>query len=111
MAESHPSFPQPEDTGVSVWRYIDLSKFVWMLQRKALYFTRADLLGDPYEAYYTRAMADPTGFVEGVVVSAVTSILHARLTTLASCFDATAVALTPSGETVTTKYGIPDFGG
>jgi len=31
--------------------------------------------------------------------------------TLASCFDATAVALTPSGETVTTKYGIPDFGG
>jgi hypothetical protein len=29
----------------------------------------------------------------------------------ASSFEETAVALTPSGETVTTMYGIPDFGG
>ena len=29
----------------------------------------------------------------------------------ASSFDSTAVAVTPSGETVTTRYGIPDFGG
>jgi len=29
----------------------------------------------------------------------------------ASSFDSTAVTVTPSGETVTTKYGIPDFGG
>ena len=40
-----------------------------MLQQKALYFARADRLGDPYEAYYTRAMADPAGFVEGVKAS------------------------------------------
>jgi hypothetical protein len=31
--------------------------------------------------------------------------------TLASSFDSTAIALTPSGETVTTRYGIPDLGG
>ena len=36
-------------------------------------------------------------------------LLDARI--LASSFDSHAVAVTPSGETVTTKYGIPDFGG
>lgn len=29
----------------------------------------------------------------------------------ASSFDSQAVAVTPSGETVTTKYGMPDLGG
>jgi hypothetical protein len=32
---------------------MDLAKFLWMLERGALYFCRADLLGDPYEGYYT----------------------------------------------------------
>lgn len=35
-----------------------------MLQRKALYFVRADLLDDPYEGYLTKPMADPAGYVE-----------------------------------------------
>jgi hypothetical protein len=29
----------------------------------------------------------------------------------ASSFESQAMAVTPSGKTVTTKYGIPDFGG
>ncbi len=37
------------------------------------------------------------------------ALLDARI--LASSFDSHAVAVTPSGETVTTKYGIPAFGG
>jgi hypothetical protein len=57
MAETHPSFRQPADTTVPVWRYTDLSKFVWMLQKNALYFSRADLLGDPYEGQVIRRMA------------------------------------------------------
>ncbi len=36
---------------------MDLAKFVWMLQRSALYFCRADMLGDQFEGYYTRRMA------------------------------------------------------
>src|SRR6476646_3194797 len=65
MPRNHSSFPQPDDPSVPVWRYTDLSKFVWMLQRKALYFVRADLLlrDDPYEGYPTKAMADPADFV------------------------------------------------
>jgi hypothetical protein len=32
---------------------MDLAKFLWMLQKNALFFARADQLGDPYEGHYT----------------------------------------------------------
>jgi hypothetical protein len=51
-------FRQPPDEGISVWRYMDLSKFIWMIQRDALFFCRSDLLGDPFEGHYTKAIAD-----------------------------------------------------
>ena len=47
--EAHESFPQPEDAGVKVWRYLDLPRFIWMLARKALTFVRVDSLEDPFE--------------------------------------------------------------
>src|SRR5919204_6109062 len=53
-ASLHPVFVQPTDKAVRLWRYMNLAKFVWSLQRKALFFARADQLGDPYEGYYTR---------------------------------------------------------
>jgi hypothetical protein len=37
---------------------MDLAKFVWVLQNKALHFTRVDHLGDPYEGHYTRIQAE-----------------------------------------------------
>ena len=37
---------------------MDFAKFVWSLQKKALFFCRCDLLGDPYEGYYTKALAE-----------------------------------------------------
>jgi hypothetical protein len=56
MFNEHPSFQAPANSNVSIWRYMDLTKFLWMLQEKALFFTRADLLGDPYEGHYTEAI-------------------------------------------------------
>jgi hypothetical protein len=32
-----------------VWRYMTFSRFVWLLQNKQLWLSRADLLGDPWE--------------------------------------------------------------
>ena len=49
MISEHSSFEPPADRDVSVWRYMDLAKFLWMLQKNALFFARADQLGDPYE--------------------------------------------------------------
>jgi hypothetical protein len=54
-AAEHPSFPAPENRNVRIWRYMGLTKFVWMLQRGAIFFARADKLGDPYEGHYTRS--------------------------------------------------------
>lgn len=55
MTASHPSFVQPDDLDIPVWRYMNLSRFIWVLQNRALYFCRADKLGDPYEGYHTEA--------------------------------------------------------
>lgn len=32
-----------------VWRYMSFSRFVWLLQKKQLWLSRVDLLGDPWE--------------------------------------------------------------
>lgn len=32
-----------------VWRYMSFSKFVWTIQKKCLWLSRANLLGDPWE--------------------------------------------------------------
>ncbi len=55
---NHPSFPQPEDTYTSVWRYFDLAKFVWLLENKKLYLTRLDCLSDPHEGSTPRIVAE-----------------------------------------------------
>lgn len=44
----HPSFERPP-AEASLWRYIDLPKYLSMLAQNALWFSRADLLGDPFE--------------------------------------------------------------
>jgi len=36
-----------------IWRYMDFTRFVAMLEHQGLYFTRADLLGDPFEGTFT----------------------------------------------------------
>jgi hypothetical protein len=57
-ASQHPVFEQPLDTGVSIWRYMDFTKFVSLLDSKSLYFSRTDLLGDPFEGSITKSEAN-----------------------------------------------------
>lgn len=49
MYEAHPIFVQPENEDELVWRYMDFTKFVSILESRCLYFARADKLGDPFE--------------------------------------------------------------
>jgi hypothetical protein len=37
------------DDATKVWRYMSFSRFVWLLQKKKLWLSRADRLGDPWE--------------------------------------------------------------
>jgi hypothetical protein len=49
LIASHPRFVAPSNPEIRLWRYMDLSKFIALLQDRALYFARADKLGDPFE--------------------------------------------------------------
>lgn len=53
----HPEFHEPEGDAISVWRYMDLTKFLSVLDKSALYFVRLDKLAkfDSFEGYYTTA--------------------------------------------------------
>lgn len=57
MRETHPVFDRDIDPDAPVWRYFDFAKFVALLQTRSLYFSRADLLGDPLEGSFTQAYA------------------------------------------------------
>ncbi|WNZ54066.1 hypothetical protein QT397_02130 (plasmid) [Microbulbifer sp. MKSA007] len=41
-----------ESTSFKIWRYMDLAKYISLLQTKSIRLTRADLFEDPYEGLY-----------------------------------------------------------
>ncbi len=53
MFQSHPLF-QPLANANFVWRYMDLAKFVHLLDTTSLYFSRAAQFADPYEGHYPK---------------------------------------------------------
>lgn len=57
-AGSHPVFAAPAARTVRIWRYMDFTKYAWLLQNRALFFPRADLLDDPFEG--SLATLNPT---------------------------------------------------
>lgn len=50
--QEHPDIGTPE-RDLLLWRYMDLPRLVSLLDRQALWFARADLLGDPFEGSVT----------------------------------------------------------
>jgi hypothetical protein len=52
----HESFRLPTNKDVPIWRYMDLAKYLSMLDRRCLFFARATLLGDPFEGSSTTMM-------------------------------------------------------
>jgi hypothetical protein len=51
----HPVIQKPPDVNIPIWRYMDFTKFVSMLENDGLYLARADKLGDPNEAIAIRS--------------------------------------------------------
>jgi len=54
MYENHPVFESPKNKDAKVWRYTDFTKFVSLLEKKSLYFARADKFDDPFEGSYSK---------------------------------------------------------
>jgi len=55
MDESHRDLEQPPNGAVKVWRYMDFTKLVSLIDSRCLFFSRADQLGDPFEGSYPRS--------------------------------------------------------
>ena len=53
MYEEHEAFTPPSSDAI-LWRYMDFAKFVSLLEQQALFFPRADKLGDPFEGSVTK---------------------------------------------------------
>jgi hypothetical protein len=55
---THTCFSQPANHGMRLWRYMDFTKLVWILESSSLFFSRADLFRDPFEGSYAKANLD-----------------------------------------------------
>ncbi len=44
---------KPKNENSKIWRYLDFAKFISILDRKALFFVRADRLSDKFEGSYS----------------------------------------------------------
>lgn len=54
LDNKHESF-FPPDANCTLWRYMDLTKFLSLLENRSLFFPRADQFDDPYEGAFSRA--------------------------------------------------------
>ncbi len=59
MYEENAFFNSPPMDAV-LWKYLDFTKFVSLLDKNTLFFVRADKLGDPFEGSYSRMNIKPT---------------------------------------------------
>ena len=92
MYKEHPLFEPPPSDAV-LWRYMDFTKFVSLLDRRALFFCRADKLGDPFEGSYTKFNVEmrPTVYMDtDIPQHALQQLFHiakeSRRFTLLSCW-------------------------
>ena len=54
MYQEHPTFIQPDNEEVKVWRYMDFTKLISLIDSRRLFFTRADKFNDPFEGSYPK---------------------------------------------------------
>jgi len=53
MYSEHPAFEKPEENA-QIWKYMDFTKLVSLLDKRALYFSRLDRLSDKFEGSFPR---------------------------------------------------------
>ena len=56
MYKEHPEFISPA-SGANLWRYMDFTKFVSLLDTSSLFFAKSSILGDPFEGAYSKVNA------------------------------------------------------
>jgi hypothetical protein len=59
----HETFRLPTNKDIPIWRYMDLAKYLSMLDRRCLFFARATMLGDPFEGSSTKMMVSGREYI------------------------------------------------
>lgn len=54
MYRQHPMCELPSDPNAIIWRYVDFTRFVSLLEHRCLHFTRTDTFQDKFEGALTR---------------------------------------------------------
>lgn len=58
MYVDHPVFEGSSNPNAKIWRYMDFTKFIALLETKSLFFTRSDKFEDPYEGRLNQITID-----------------------------------------------------
>jgi hypothetical protein len=89
--ERHDSFAAPDDPDATIWRYIDFTKLVSLLDTESLFFARADTLSDAFEGSFSRAnvAARPNQYLDEPEMLWVMPLAHRwfRLHTFINCWS------------------------
>ena len=75
MYQTRNNFTPPPDDAV-LWRYMSFTKFVSLLTTKALFFARADKLGDPFEGSLSQLNVDLSPVINSGIPKEQLSLLH-----------------------------------
>ena len=54
MYQEHTVFSKPENENAKIWRFMDFTKFVSLLEKKALFFCNSEKIGDPFEGSFSK---------------------------------------------------------
>jgi hypothetical protein len=92
ISAKDPVTPTVADRTVSIWRYMDILKFISLLDKKSLFFTRLDKLDDPFEGSITKhrqserealekrygaiLYKDSSRFVESIIKNTIVNCWH-----------------------------------
>jgi len=61
MINSHPAFTPPENEDQVIWKYLDFTKLISLLDSSALYFSRADRFDDIFEGSVPKRVLEERG--------------------------------------------------
>jgi hypothetical protein len=65
--KEHWAFKKPDEENVKVWRYMDFTKFVSLLEKKSLFFSNPTMHGDKFEGSITEADFQQNVSLRGIV--------------------------------------------
>lgn len=63
MFTLHPEFIQPANEDIKIWRHLDFTKLLSLIDSRQLYFSRADKFDDPFEGSWPRLNVEARKYI------------------------------------------------